>query len=103
MAFKAPGQERFIRCKSLGDDYTDDAIRERITGKRVIAPKKKVAESQAPVNPNLLIDIEAKLQQARSSGYEHWARLYNLKESAKTLIFFAGAWVDGLWVADRES
>ena len=87
LAFKMPGQERFIRCKSLGEDYTEDAIRERISGKRVVAPKKKVDTSQAAIKPNLLIDIEAKLQQARSPGYEHWARLYNLKESAKTLIF----------------
>ena len=41
LAFKAPGQQRFIRCKSLGSDYTEEAIRERISGKRVIASKQK--------------------------------------------------------------
>ena len=88
LAFKIPDAERFIRCKSLGEDYTEDAIRKRISGRRVVAPKKKVATlSQESRRPNMLIDIQAKLQQARSPGYEHWARLYNLKESAKTLIF----------------
>jgi len=88
LAFKAPGQERFIRCKSLGDDYSEDAIRERISGSRVVAPKQKpVRPVEEKYKPNMLIDIQAKLQQAHSPGFEHWARLYNLKESAKTLIF----------------
>ena len=88
MAFKAPGQSKFIRCKSLGDDYTEEAIRERILGKRVVTPKQKsILQPQTPTKSNMLIDIEAKLQQARSPGFEHWARLYNLKESARTLIF----------------
>ena len=88
LAFKAPGQSKFIRCKSLGDDYTEDAIRERSSGKRVVTPKQKsILQPQTPTKPNMLIDIEAKLQQARSPGFEHWARLFNLKESARTLIF----------------
>ena len=91
LAFKAPGQDRFIRLKSLGANYTEYAIRERISGKRVVAPKKKSIAPSLPVGdkykPNLLIDIQAKLQQARSPGFEHWTQLYNLKESARTLIF----------------
>ena len=31
---RAPGQERFTRLKTLGADYTEEAIRERISGKR---------------------------------------------------------------------
>jgi len=37
--------------------------------------------------PNMLIDIQAKLQQGYGAGFEHWARIQNLKTSAKTLIF----------------
>ena len=37
--------------------------------------------------PQLLIDIEAKLKKANSPGFEHWARIYNLKQMAKTLIY----------------
>ena len=32
LAFKIPNGKRFIRCDSLGDDYTDAAIMERISG-----------------------------------------------------------------------
>lgn len=88
LSIKPPGGERFLRCKSLGDDYTEDAIRERLSGKRVVMPKAKtIAPSPAPQKPNLLIDIQAKLRQANSPGFERWAKLFNLKEMAKTLIY----------------
>ena len=32
---RAPGQERFTRLKTLGADYTEEAITERISGKRI--------------------------------------------------------------------
>ena len=81
LAFKIPGGKRFVRCSSLGEDYTEDAILERISGKRIIAPTEKHAA------PNLLIDIQAKLQQAHSPGFERWASVFNLKEMAKTLNY----------------
>ncbi|MDL2232380.1 relaxase/mobilization nuclease domain-containing protein [Ruminococcaceae bacterium OttesenSCG-928-L11] len=87
LAIKIPGGERFIRCKSLGDDYTEDAIIERILGKRIVAPKQKNIAPPASSKPNLLIDIQAKIQQGKGAGYEQWARVFNLKEAAKTLIF----------------
>ena len=37
--------------------------------------------------PNLLIDIQAKMQQANSPGFERWAKIFNLKEMAKTVIY----------------
>ena len=33
---RAPGQERFTRIKTLGADYTEEAIKERIAGKHTI-------------------------------------------------------------------
>lgn len=33
ISFRAPGQERFTRCKTLGEAYTEEAIAERIKGK----------------------------------------------------------------------
>ena len=81
LAFKIPGGKRFVRCSSLGEDYTEDAILERISGKRIVAPKQKQAV------PNLLIDIQSKLQQAHSPGFKRWASVLNLKEMAKTLNY----------------
>ena len=76
LAFKIPNGKRFVRCDSLGADYSEAAIMERISGKQIIAPK-----------PNLLIDIQAKMQKANSPGFEHWAKIFNLKEMAKTVMY----------------
>ena len=84
LAFKIPGGKRFIRCDSLGDDYTEAVIMERISGKWIIAPKAKVAKS---AKPNMLIDIQAKMQQANSPGFERWVKIFNLKEMAKTVMY----------------
>ena len=84
LAFKIPGGKRFIRRDSLGDDYSEAAIMERISGKRTIAPKIKAAAS---TKPNMLIDIQAKMQQVNSPGFERWAKIYNIKEMAKTLLY----------------
>ena len=90
LSIKIPGAGRFARLKSLGDDYTEEAICERILGKRLVKPKQKttsVTTAYITYKPTLLIDIQAKLQQAHSPGFEHYARIYNLKEMARTLIF----------------
>lgn len=87
LALKIPDGKRFVRCDSLGVDYTDDAIFERISGKRTVIFKQETKDASAPAKPNLLIDIQAKLQQANSPGFERWAKVYNLKEMAKTLIY----------------
>ena len=84
LAFKIPNGKRFVRCDSLGDDYTEAAIMERISGKRIVAPKAKAAVKS---KPNLLIDIQARMQQINSPGFERWAKIFNLKEIAKTLIY----------------
>ena len=84
LAFKIPGGKRFIRYDSLSEDYTEAAILERITGKWIVVPKAKVEPSS---KPNLLIDIQAKLQQAHSPGFERWACVFNLKEMAKTMNY----------------
>ena len=84
LAFKIPGGKRFIRCDSLGDDYTEAAIMERISGKRIVTPKAKAAAS---TKPNMLIDIQARMQQANSPGFERWAKIFNLKEMAKTVMY----------------
>lgn len=39
LAFKIPGGKKFIRCSSLGEDYSEEAIAERISGKRIVAPR----------------------------------------------------------------
>ena len=88
LSIKIPEARRFTRLKSLSENYTEDAIRERLSGKRLVQPKQKTIEiAISTYRPTLLIDIQSKLQQANSPGFEHYARIYNLKEMARTLIF----------------
>lgn len=109
LEFRAPDQQRFIRSFRLGDEYTEEALRERIEGRhkgeaaRTTERKTttgKTAAAQAAVktaagkkqsatkkNVNLLVDIQAKMQAGKGIGYERWAKAFNLKEAARTLNF----------------
>ena len=84
LAFKISNGKRFLRCDSLGVDYSETAIMERISGKRIVTPRAKAAVKS---KPNLLIDIQSKMQQANSPGFERWAKIFNLKEMAKTVMY----------------
>ena len=88
LSFRAPGQERFTRSYRLGDNYTLDALKWRLEHRR-----GRSAEAKKPVRYgdsrkiNLLIDIQAKIDAGKGVGYERWAKIFNLKEAAKTLNF----------------
>ena len=80
---RAPGQERFTRLKTLGADYTEEALKERIEGRRTRAAKAPRADRSV----SLLIDIQNSIKAAQSRGYEQWAKIHNLKQAAKTMNF----------------
>lgn len=80
---RAPGQERFTRLKTLGADYTEEAIRKRIAGIKSRTGKKLTQENGI----SLLIDIENNIKAQQSAGYKHWAKIHNLKQAAKTMNF----------------
>lgn len=81
---RAQGQERFTRLKTLGADYTEEAITERINGKRTRAAKAPKIEQRGI---SLIIDIENSIKAQQSRGYEQWAKIHNLKQAAKTVNF----------------
>ena len=81
---RAQGQERFTRLKTLGADYTEEAITERINGKRTRAAKAPKVEQRCV---SLIIDIENSIKAQQSRGYEQWAKIHNLKQAAKTVNF----------------
>ena len=87
LAFLIPNGKRFIRCDSLSKDYSENAIRDRISGKRLVAKKEKPTLQVESEAPQLLIDLQSKMRQANTPGYERWARSFNLKEMAKTMTF----------------
>ena len=73
-----------MRVKSLGEDYAEDEIKERIITKRQPIPKR-IRNSGRDIT--LLIQIESNIKCRTSAAYENWAKLNNLKEAAKTLSF----------------
>ena len=88
LSFRAPRQERFTRSHRLGDDYTPEALRERCERRRGYSGSSKTpVQRGGGRNVNLLIDIQAKIDAGKGVGYERWAKIFNLKEAAKTLNF----------------
>lgn len=87
LSFRAPGWDRFTRSNKLGSDYTRKALWERfvVRGGPSAGAKKPFQRDGRKVN--LLIDIQAKMAAGKGAGYEHWAKIFNLKEAAKTLNF----------------
>ena len=81
ISFRAEGQERFTRSKTIGDNYTEERIRERISGKRgrILMTERK--------GISLIIDIQNSIKAQQSKGFEHWAKVNNLKQAAKTLNY----------------
>jgi hypothetical protein len=102
---RLPGKKGFLRLKGLSDDYTEDAIKERIAGLRS-APKKIIIDD-ATVQPpsisapperkfSLLIDVQNSIKAQNSPGYERWSKVFNLKQAAKTLLFLQDNDLDDL-------
>jgi hypothetical protein len=87
LAFKANGQQKFTRLRSLGEGYSEDELRSVILGKTVHTPKAKRPYRKNPDKINLLVDIQAKLQAGKGPGYERWAKVFNLKQMAQTINF----------------
>ena len=85
LKFRAQGQERFTRSKTLGEDYSLEALMGRI-GKREMSPRKKKVYLKKDNRINLILDIQERLQ-GRGPGMERWMKIHNLKETAKTLNY----------------
>ena len=80
---KATGQERFTRLKTLGVDYTEEAVSSSIAGG--LRPSKQPKLGSQKIS--LLIDIQNNLKAQESGGFAHWAKINNLKEAARTFNF----------------
>ena len=80
---RASDQERFTRLKTLGVDYTDEALAARIAGRS--RPSRQPKQQNGKIS--LLIDIQNNIKAQQSAGFTHWAKLNNLKQAAKTMNF----------------
>lgn len=81
-AFKGKEQKRFIRLRSLGEGYSKEELQAVISGKSLC--KARTAPEQKQFH--LLIDIQEKMAEGKTVGYEKWAKKYNRKEAARTVI-----------------
>lgn len=83
ISFRAEGQERFTRSKTIGENYTEERIKERIAGR---TPRRSQRQS-TPKGISLIGDIQERIRLIDSKGYEHKAKLTILKEAARTLNY----------------
>ena len=83
ISFRAEGQERFTRAKTIGENYTEERIKERIQGRN---PRKRQMQSERK-GISLIGDIQERIKLIDSKGYEHKAKLTILKEAARTLNY----------------
>jgi hypothetical protein len=93
----APGWKKPFRLDSLGDDYTEAAIRSRLGKVKIITSGSDSGTRNLPArlgSPSLLIDIQAKIREGKGAGYEQWAKVFNLKQAAKTLVFLQEQGID---------
>lgn len=72
IAFRYKNQQRFTRAKTIGANYTEERIKERILNK-----DRELGD---------IIDIKNNDRSKYSKGYEHWATKHNLQTAASTLV-----------------
>lgn len=105
ITFLADGQKKPIRLNSLKGAYTEDAIRKRIS--EISSRPKPLSEDNSAsglfsevqtnsrtIRVSLLIDIQAKIQEGKGAGYEHFSHLFNIKEMSKTLLYLKDKGID---------
>ena len=89
-AVRGKGQKRFIRFKSLGDGYSPEDLDQILSGEKEQSHERKENAKYSKHQKrdfDLLIDIQEKLKQGKSGGYERWAKVYNIKQVSQALLF----------------
>lgn len=81
IAFKPKDKPRFTRSKTIGEDYTEERLKERIaeiSSIKTPAVKKRIGN---------VIDMNTNVKVKESKGYEYWATKHNLHTMAESVIF----------------
>ena len=82
LSYLPSGRTKFIRAKHLGDNYDKEAVLATLNAN---AERERMVTLK-PDKIGKLIDIQAKLAEGKGAGYEHWAKKFNLKAMAQTLL-----------------
>lgn len=80
ISFRAVGQNRFTRMKTLGVEYTEISIAEKIK-------LQQLKEKTSKKSITSFIDIEQKKKEGKGAAYEQWAKIFNVKQAANTVNF----------------
>ena len=86
ISIKPPDSKRYIRLESLGDEYSESALRKVLDGNHVHiprVPRSHYNDSQV----KCLVDIESKLRTGKGKGYMIWAERNNIDAKAQSIIF----------------
>ena len=86
LRFRVQGQENYTRCNTLKGDYTEQAIKERISGVRIVSPQRNSTYRQR-AKIGLLLDIEVTVRSGKGLGYERWAKVFNLKQLSQAVMY----------------
>ena len=84
--------KRFIRFRSLGEDFTEENLKKVIAGekespeKNEKVPERKEAKSEKR-KFDLVVDIQEKMAQGKNGGYVRWTKKYNVKQFAESILF----------------
>ncbi|EFD94057.1 relaxase/mobilization nuclease domain protein [Megasphaera lornae] len=80
IAFKHKDKERFTRAKTIGDDYTEESLKERIAE---ISSIKTFAVKKCIGN---IIYMNTNVKVKESKSHEYWATKHNLKTATDTVL-----------------
>ena len=86
LRFRVQGQENYTRCNTLKGDYTEQAIKERIGGVRIVKPRR-ISGYRNASGIKLLVDIETAVRSGKGPGYERWAKVFNLKQLSQAVMY----------------
>jgi hypothetical protein len=107
VAFRAEGQKKFTRAKSLGNRYTEAKIKSQLRGevKGTFINTSAVPEKPKASGLSLLMDIENNVKAKQSAGLKDWLERKNLKMAAMTINYLSdnGLMDYKLLSAKRES
>ena len=96
ISFRASGQERFSRSKTLGWFYQEEQIHTRIDRRIEFRLRQEQREAQAPYQTTnrseRFIAIEGKV--AQSEGLRRWAMLQNMKNTSALINELAEQGID---------
>ena len=91
-AIRGKEQKRFIRFRSLGEDFSEENLKKVIAGEKGLPEinentSAKNAPQTAERKLDLIVDIQKKMAEGKNGGYIRWAKKYNVKQFAESILF----------------